>query len=246
MSSDSIEAYDPPERVRRYDADMDIMHPLRHKMIEIALDVLPFPREQALKVLDLGVGTGAFTRRFLEKYSNSTVLAIDGSSSMLELAKARLREYAHRVEYLVSDFRTIPATVLEPDAFDVVISSYALHHLSTSEKLSLLRSVVPAIRPEGWILNADIVVADSPEIEQRIQELRVEAVTQRAPVDDERFCSAVATKRYLEEMEELEQDQPQTLADDIRVLRESGIENADLFWKEFREAVIGGSKANAS
>jgi ubiquinone/menaquinone biosynthesis C-methylase UbiE len=225
---------------------MDIMHPLRHKMIEIALYVLPFPREQALKVLDLGVGTGAFTLRFLERYSNSTVLAIDGSSSMLELAKARLGEYAHRVECQVSEFRAIPATILEPDAFDVVISSYALHHLSASEKHSLLRAVVPAIRPGGWILNADIVVADSPEIEQRIQELRVEAVTQRAPVDDERFCNPAATKRYLEEMEELEQDQPQTLADDIRVLRESGIENIDVFWKELREAVIGGSKAKAS
>ena len=246
MSSDSIDAYDPPERVRRYDADMDVMHPLRHKMIEIALDILPFPREVALKVLDLGVGTGAFTLRFVERYSNSAVLAIDGSSSMLELAKARLHEYAHRVEYLVSDFRAIPATVLEPDAFDVVISSYALHHLSTDEKLSVLRAVVPAIKPGGWLLNADIVGADSPDIDQRIQELRVEGVTQRAPVDDKRFCSPAATKKYLEEMEELEQDQPQTLADDIRVLRESGIENADVLWKELREAVIGGSKANAS
>jgi tRNA (cmo5U34)-methyltransferase len=246
MSSDSIEAYDPPERVRRYDADMDIMHPLRHKMIEIALDVLPFPQEQALKVLDLGVGTGAFTLRFVEKYSNSAVLAIDGSSSMLELARARLREYAHRVEYLVSDFRRIPAAVLEPDAFDVVISSYALHHLSADEKLSVFRAIVPAIKPEGWLLNADIVVAGSPDIERRIQELRVEAVTRRAPADDERFGSHAATGKYLADMEEAERDQPQTLADDLRVLRESGLENADVFWKEYREAVTGGSKASVA
>ena len=246
MSSDSIEAYDPPERVRRYDADMDIMHPLRHKMIEIALDILPFPPEQTLKVLDLGVGTGAFTLRFLERFSNSKVLAIDGSLSMLELARVRLRKYAHRVEYEVSDFRAIPATVLEPEAFDVVISSYALHHLSASEKLSLLRSVVPAIRTGGWILNADIVVADSTDIERRIQELRVEAVTRRAPVDDERFCSHAATRKHLDELEEIEKDQPQTLAEDIRVLRASGIENADVFWKEFREAVTGGWKASAA
>ena len=67
MTADSIEAYDLPERVRRYDADMDIMHPLRHKMIEISLDILPFPDEQVLKVLDRGGGTGAFSRRFLER-----------------------------------------------------------------------------------------------------------------------------------------------------------------------------------
>jgi tRNA (cmo5U34)-methyltransferase len=245
MSSESIEAYDLPERVRRYDADMDIMHPLRHKMMEIALDVLPFPDERTLKVLDLGVGTGAFTQRLLERYSNAEVVAIDGSPSMVELAKIRLVEYSHRVEYRVSDFRAMPATVLEPDAFDVVISSYALHHLTANEKLSVLRSIVPAIRPGGWILNADIVVADSPDIERRIQEIRVEAVTQRAPTDDERFCSPAATRKHLAELEEAEQDQPQTLTDDLRILRESGIENADVFWKEFREAVIGGSKAIA-
>lgn len=38
----SIDACDPPDRVARYDADIDIMHPLRHKMIEIALQVMPF------------------------------------------------------------------------------------------------------------------------------------------------------------------------------------------------------------
>lgn len=245
MSSKGIEAYDPPERVRRYDADMDIMHPLRHKMIEIALNVLPFAHTQTLKVLDLGAGTGAFTLRLLERYSNSDVVAVDGSLSMLELAKVRLLEYAHRVAFVVSDFREIPATVLEPNAFDVVISSYALHHLDANEKLSVLRSVVPAIRPGGWILNADIVVAESPDIERRIQEIRVEAVTQRAPGDDERFCSPAATGRYLEEMERIEQDQPQTLTGDIQLLRESGIDNAEVFWKEFREAVIGGRKTGA-
>jgi hypothetical protein len=47
-------------------------------------------------------------------------------------------------------------------------------------------------------------------------------------------------------LEEAEQDQPQTLTDDLRILRESGIENADVFWKEFREAVTGGCRMSAS
>lgn len=246
MSSESIEAYDPPERVRRYDADMDIMHPLRHKMIEIAVDFLPLPHTQALKVLDLGVGTGAFSLRILERYLNSEIVGIDGSLSMLELAKVRLREFSHRAEFLVSDFGAIPETVLKPDTFDAVISSYALHHLDAREKLAVLSSVVPAIRPGGWILNADLVVADIPDIEKRIQEIRVEAVTQRAPANDKRFSSPSATRQYLEGLEEVEQDQPQTLTEDIRVLRESGINNAEVLWKEFREVVIGGSKTSAA
>ncbi len=246
MSKDSIKAYDPPERVRTYDADMDIMHPLRHKMIGIALDVLPFPRAASLKVLDLGVGTGAFALQFLERFPSSALVAIDGSSSMLELAKARLLEYSQRVEFVMSDFRTIPAALLHPDSYDVVISSYALHHLDADEKGSVLTSVVAAIRPGGWFLNADLVVAESPDIEERIQQIRVAGVTQRASKNDRRFSSPAATRQHLDELEEAEQDQPQTLSDDIRVIRESGIENAEVIWKEFREAVIAGWKKGAS
>ena len=38
MSVDSLRAYDVPERVKSYDADMDVMHPLRHEMIEVVLE----------------------------------------------------------------------------------------------------------------------------------------------------------------------------------------------------------------
>ena len=246
MRFDSVEAYDPPERVRRYDTDMDIMHPLRLRMIDVALDLLPFHREQALRALDLGVGTGVFSQQFMERYVNSEMLAIDGASSMLDLARSRLREFSHRVEWVVSDFRAIPTKLLMPDTFDVVISSYALHHLNAQEKLAVLRSIVRAIKPGGWILNADLVIADAPDIERRIQEIRVEAITGRAPVNDSRFCSPEATRHYLNELEEMEQDQPLTLKQDIRILRESGITNAEVFWKELREAVTGGSKSNAN
>jgi ubiquinone/menaquinone biosynthesis C-methylase UbiE len=246
MHSDSVDAYEPPERVRKYDADMEIMHPLRLKMIEVALELLPFQRTQSLKALDLGVGTGVFSKRFLDKYTNSRVVAIDGASSMLELAKLRLRELSQRVEWVLSDFRAIPAELIQPDTFDVVISSYALHHLSAQEKLVVLKSVVRAIKPGGWFLNADLVVAEAPDIEQRIQEIRVKAIAGRAPIQDERFYSIEATRQFLDELEATEQDQPQTLDQDVRTFRESGITNAEVFWREYREVVIGGSKANAT
>ena len=245
MPSDSIEAYGAPERVQKYDADMDIMHPLRHKMIGIALDVLPFDPLDDLNVLDLGVGTGAFALRILERYPNSTVVAIDGSPSMLELAKARLHEYEQRIQYVVADFTSIPAANLVPDTFDVVISSYALHHLDAQEKLAALKAIVPAIKPGGWVLNADIVVADHPLVEQRIQQIRVEAVSERAPADDKRFADPATTRAHLDQLEANEQDQPLTLTEDLRILREAGIENAEVFWKELRESVVGGWKPGA-
>lgn len=40
-------AYELPERVARYDADMEIMHPNRAEMAQVALDVLPLLRTSA-------------------------------------------------------------------------------------------------------------------------------------------------------------------------------------------------------
>ena len=245
MPSDSVEAYDLPERVRTYDADMDIMHPLRWKMIEIALEILPFQPTQPLMALDLGVGTGVFSKLLLEKYPNSEVVAVDGAASMLELAEIRLGELGQRVEWVLSDFKAMPAMATKPETFDVVISSYALHHLDAQEKLDVLKSAVRAMKPAGWFLNADIVVAEASDVERRIQEIRVEAVTDRAPAQDKRFCSTNSTRRFLDDLEAAEEDQPLTLKDDLRILRESGIASAEVFWKEYREAVIGGPKTAA-
>ncbi len=242
MKSDSIEAYSLPDRVRTYDADMDVMHPLRRKMIDVALEVLPFDPTRPLAALDLGVGTGVFAQRFLEHYPSSHIVGVDGAARMLELAKSRLGELAGRVEWVVADFKALPAALLTPDTFDVVISSFALHHLDSRHKLHLLTSVVRAIKPGGWFLNADLVVAAAPEVEQRFQEIRVAAVTERAPEGDERFHSPAATRRYLDDLEAAEQDQPLTLEEDLRLLRQAGLASAEVLWKEYREAVIGGPK----
>ena len=89
MSNYSVKSYDTPERVAVYDAEMDIMHPNRSKMLDIALEILPFERESSFTALELGPGTGYFTRRFLERFTYSNIIAVEGAFSMIELAKER-------------------------------------------------------------------------------------------------------------------------------------------------------------
>ncbi len=245
MGGDSLKAYDVPERVRTYDIDMDVMHPLRHKMIEIILDILPFKQEAALNVMDLGAGTGIFSARVLEKFPNSRVTAVDGAEAMVDIAVDRLGPMADRLDWVIADFRQLPAETLVADSYDLVISSYALHHLNAGEKLALLKQVVGTLKRGGWFLNADIVVAEDEAIEQRLQKLRVEGVMSRAPAGDERFVSAESTRTYLTDMEIAENDQPQTAAADLRIIQDAGIPAAEIFWKELREVVAGGPKPAA-
>src|SRR5678815_1588839 len=76
MTEQSIAAYDVSQRVKTYDADMELMHPNRSKMVEVAIEVLPFPRTATLRAIDLGTGTGYFTKQFLNHFPNSRVLGI--------------------------------------------------------------------------------------------------------------------------------------------------------------------------
>ena len=240
MDLSSSDAYDLPERVARYDRDMDIMHPLRSKMIDIAVEVLPFDATEKLSILDLGVGTGVFSKELLDAYPLANIVAVDGAASMLDLAASRLTGLSERIQWVQADFRVLPDEITGADAYDVVISSYALHHLNATEKQAVLNSAVSSLRSGGWLLNADLVVAASPQIERRIQMIRVAGVTARAPESDERFVNEHTTRQLLDELEEHENDQPLSLDDDLRMFRESGLPNAEVFWREYREVVIGG------
>ena len=238
MIQKSIGAYELPERVASYDADMEIMHPNRSKMIQVALDVLPFPEQQPLSALDLGVGTGYFTEKFLKRYPHAQVLAVDGAGAMVDLARTRLGPLSEQVRFAVGDFRNLSQILTGDALFDVVFSSYALHHLGREDKLAVVREARDRLRPNGWFLNADILVADSPEIERRIQEIRVNGIVGRSR--DARFPDAAATRIFLDRLEATDGDQPLSLLEDLHILRNANLRGATVFWLEYREAVCGG------
>jgi len=242
MTERSIAAYDVLQRVKTYDADMELMHPNRSKMVQIALEVLPFPETASLRAIDLGIGTGYFTERFLNHFPNSRILGIDGAQAMIELAKTRLMSSASRVEFVIRDFRKLRELAPDVGPADVVFSGYALHHLSRSDKEAVLQQVVALLVPGGWFVNADLIIADSPELHSRFQELRVAGIVERARGSDSRFADAASTREFVANLEKNEADQPLRLAEDLALLRSSGLKNVSAFWLEYRELVSGGQK----
>ena len=242
MTERSIAAYDISQRVKTYDADMELMHPNRSKMIRVAIELLPFPRTVALRAIDLGIGTGYFTEQFLNRFPNGQVLGIDGAQAMVDLAKARLTSLASRVQFVIGDFRNLRQLAPGAGMADVVFSAYALHHLGRPDKERVLREVVELLVPGGWFINADLIVADSPKLESRLQELRIAGIVERAGGSDNRFADSASTGQFLADLERKEADKPLMLAEDLALLRSSGLKHVSAFWLEYRELVSGGQK----
>jgi ubiquinone/menaquinone biosynthesis C-methylase UbiE len=243
MNKDSIAAYDLSARVASYDADMEIMHPNRSKMVDIALEVLPFDLDASIIALELGTGTGFFTRKFLERFPNSRMISIDGAKTMVDLARVRVGSLADRVDFRVGDFRQLQRIISDTERGDVVFSSYSLHHLSVEEKTDVIGQVSEFLNDGGWFVNGDVIVSESEYVENLIQEIRVDGIVERAGGSDQRFHNREATKSFLSNLERNEVDQPVTLMEDLQILKDAGLTDVSVFWLEYREAVYGGRRA---
>jgi trans-aconitate methyltransferase len=242
MKADAVAAYDDAELVRRYDADMDVMHPNRAHMARVVGEWLDLPEDAPARFLDLGTGTGYLARTLLDRFPRARLAAIDGAQAMISLARARLAAVADRVEFVAADFRD-PASVFgegEPP-LDAVVSSFALHHLGREEKARLLAAARAALRPgAGWFLNADIVRAADDSLNARVQALRVRGIVARSKGRDPRFRTEESTRATIEGVERRDGDRPLPLEEDLALLAEAGFSPVAPLWVEYREAVTAG------
>jgi len=97
------------------------------------------------RVLDAGCGTGQVTAYLLERLATGSVVALDGSPSMVEAARARLR--AERVTFLVHDL--LDPIAVEP--VDAVLSTATFHWVPDHERL--FANLAAVMRP-GALLAA--------------------------------------------------------------------------------------------
>jgi demethylmenaquinone methyltransferase/2-methoxy-6-polyprenyl-1,4-benzoquinol methylase len=108
------------------------------------------------RVLEIGCGTGAVTRRLVERGAHVT--ALDQSPDMLEQARERLREVATGVELVertAAEIDTLPER-----GFDAVVASLCLSEMSAAERSFVLREAAKRLRPGGVLAVGDEVIPE--------------------------------------------------------------------------------------
>jgi trans-aconitate 2-methyltransferase len=74
-----------------------------------ALDRLKVAGDE--RVLDVGCGSGRVTERLIERLPAGSVIALDGSASMLAEAGRRLARFGDRVSYVQADLGSPPLPI---------------------------------------------------------------------------------------------------------------------------------------
>jgi len=187
--------------------------PHRVDALEVLCELLPARVE---RVLDLGTGDGITLGLVLSARAGATGIGLDFGDEMLRRARAQFAD-DDRAEFAVHDLdEPLPRTL---GTFDVVVSSFAIHHCAPARQRALYGEVFALLRPGGVFVNAEHVASPTEHLHHEFL-----AALDRRPYDDDPSNQLVAVAQHL------------------TWLNEIGFEDADCFWKWRELAVVSGTR----
>ncbi|MFL5675316.1 MAG: class I SAM-dependent methyltransferase [Chloroflexota bacterium] len=99
------------------------------------------------RVLDAGCGTGRVTEMLAERLPRGRVVALDGSTAMVEATRDRLARFGDRVDYVVADLgKPLPID----GTVDAVLSTATFHWVPDHD--ALFRHLAAVTRPGGMLV----------------------------------------------------------------------------------------------
>jgi SAM-dependent methyltransferase len=115
--------------------------------------------KKAKRILDLGCGPGMQSFRLCSHHREARVTLVDLSDVMISIAQnlGPLIEKIH-----ISDFNDTGFIESLPEVFDIIIVSFALHHHSPCEIMSLYEKLYEKLNPTGVLFIVEEVFADAP------------------------------------------------------------------------------------
>ena len=221
----------------------EVAVPRREEQLATMLCLLPFGSDDAFRIVDLGCGEGVLEYAALSAFPNATALALDGSESMREHARALLKPFGGRVD--VRQFALESDEWLdELDGVDCVASSLVVHHLTDDGKQALFREAYSRLSDGGALMLIDCVQPMRAEGVSLFADT-YDSISKRQSID--RTGGLKLFDRFVEEKwnifrhpEPSEMLAP--LSHQLVWLADAGFEGVDCFWLQAGYAVYGGYK----
>jgi SAM-dependent methyltransferase len=130
--------------------------PRRAEAYDVLFEILP---EHVERVLDLGTGDGLTLEMVLDARPGATGVGLDFQDEMLDRARAR---FAGRAGVVIAEHdldEPLPDSI---GTFDVVVSSFAIHHLAPERQRDLYGEVFEHLAPGGVFVNVEHVASTTP------------------------------------------------------------------------------------
>jgi SAM-dependent methyltransferase len=162
-----VEQWNDPEFARSWAEHNSQENPERKQTLDLLialvasyLAAVPVPR----RVLDLGCGHGFIAERVLDEVADTTLVGVDGSLPMLNLARERLAPYVGRFMLARADFETMTPGDIPGGSFGVAFAVQSIHNSSDAGKRRALASVRAHMAPDGLFVLMDRIRLATPAL----------------------------------------------------------------------------------
>lgn len=218
------------EEAKKFDNVIPLLVPFYNEIYDILIDSIPFYRNTSINILDIGCGTGTFAKLLKEKFPQAKITCLDFSQNMINMAKDKLIEYQKDIEFQIGDFNNLELK----DEYDVVVSSFALHHIqSDKDKIKLYKNIYKVLNKKGVFLTADIVLGVNNFIKNLYDRKWEEHIIKQIMRN---LLDSTTLIRYQTD------DNPSKLFDHLKWLDNAGFNQVESIWKYYNFAIFGGFK----
>ncbi len=230
-----------PEFSRGYRDNADVFIVERRRMLAILQSFYTYfiKDGKGKELLDLGCGDGIVTAAIADTDPTMSATLVDGSGDMLKTAGERLSGLKN-ARYVRASFEQILRQDNVGGRYDFIASSLAIHHLALDEKKSLFQYAYDHLKPGGYLVNIDVVLAPSEKLEQWYLFLWRDWIEERQRVlgiKGGQFGEIV--ERYKDNSD----NKPDTLSDQLDALRSIGFKDVDCYYKYGIFTMFGGRRA---
>jgi tRNA (cmo5U34)-methyltransferase len=249
VTADFSERYRNPEFVDLWRADKGL-EAARSFWRNRLISVLPFESQKAIKVLDLGAGTGALTMELFSRYPNAKVTCSDYSEEMLKHAREQLAKFGTQVTYVQSDLRTAGWSQTVEGRFDAVVCSFLTHTMLPKVE-AMYGEVYGLVESGGCFLSCDFFYAPGAKFDGIYHRLtlrefqaRIKQQTgQEKSLEQIHMMLMQRREKYRAAHGSADEHQAKhtfTVVDHLNWLQKAGFNEVDCLVKYKNNAVIGG------
>jgi tRNA (cmo5U34)-methyltransferase len=218
-----------------------LMIPDLPRQFEVIHRVVAFHCPEPRRLLDVGAGDAILLSTLLESFPGAGGVAVDFSPLMLERASRRLEKFGQRAAVLEADLLYSAWKNALAGPFDVIVSSFAIHHLPDDRKRALYHEIHDLLPAGGVFLNSEHVASTSPNGEQMFVDAMTSHLYQRRREKGEDVTLEQVRREFLAPPDR-SANILALVEDQCRWLREIGFGEVDCFWKYFELAIFGGIK----